>query len=168
MAVLFVLSVAGVALARLPRVWRAVYRYQPGGIGAPVGVMVVPRPALLQYWRGGGGNAATRLRLPDTTSCWAWWRRSLSWRHLRWCPTAVCLHRTGLVGAPAVLSWVTMLLCLIFRNYGSQLGDREALQVAQNAVIAEERASMERFHAYFDHSTVGLPSPAWKRLGRGQ
>ena len=52
--------------------------------------------------------------------------------------------------------FATMLLCLIFRNYEQQLGDREALQAAQNAVIAEERASMERFHAYFDHSIVGL------------
>jgi PAS domain S-box-containing protein len=50
----------------------------------------------------------------------------------------------------------TMLLCQIFLNYEQQLVDRNEMEAAQNAVIAEERASMERFHAYFDHSIVGL------------
>ena len=50
----------------------------------------------------------------------------------------------------------TALLCLIFRNYEQQFEERAALQAAQKAVIAEERANMERFHAYFDHSIIGL------------
>jgi PAS domain S-box-containing protein len=49
-----------------------------------------------------------------------------------------------------------MLLCQIFRNHEKRLIDKEALQSAQEAVIAEERTSMQRFHAYFDHSMVGL------------
>ena len=50
----------------------------------------------------------------------------------------------------------TMLLCQFFRNYEQQLVDKSALQAAQAALAAEERASMQRFHAYFDHSNVGL------------
>jgi two-component system sensor histidine kinase/response regulator len=50
----------------------------------------------------------------------------------------------------------TMLLCLIFRNHEQQLLDQQALASARDAVAAAERAGMQRFHAYFDHSIVGL------------
>ena len=50
----------------------------------------------------------------------------------------------------------TMLLCLIFRNQEQQLIDQQALSSAQGALTAAERASMQHFHAYFDHSIVGL------------
>ncbi|MDD2667602.1 PAS domain S-box protein [Zoogloea sp.] len=157
-----VLSVAGVVgggvAGAIAAGMAAVYRYQLGGIGAPVGVMVVLQSALL-----------------GVLARWWWQRRNTT-------PAAGHYFVLGVVVQIAQLAaftlvpnragyafieqawWVlllfyplaTMLLCLIFRNYELQLGDREALQAAQNAVIAEERASMERFHAYFDHSTVGL------------
>jgi PAS domain S-box-containing protein len=157
-----VLSVAGVVgggvVAAIAAGMAAVYRYQLGGIGAPVGVMVVLQSALFgvlarQWWQRRGtplhpghyfalgavvqiANMAAFTQIPDRAGYpfieQAWWVLLLFY------------------------PFATMLLCLIFRNYEQQLGDREALQAAQNAVIAEERASMERFHAYFDHSIVGL------------
>jgi hypothetical protein len=157
-----VLSVAGVVGGGLTAViaagMAAIYRYQLGGIGAPVGVMIVLLSALLgvlarQWWQRRSApphpghylalgvvvqlmQLAAFTQIPNRTGYpfieQAWWALLLLY------PLA------------------TMLLCLIFRNYEQQLGDREALQAAQNAVIAEERASMERFHAYFDHSIVGL------------
>jgi PAS domain S-box-containing protein len=166
-----VLSVAGVVggvvAAAIAAGMAAVYRYQLGGIGAPVGVMVVLLSALLgvlarQWWQRRGisphpghylalGVVVQLMQLAAFTQVpnragypfieQAWWVLLL------------------------LYPFATMLLCLIFRNYEQQLGDREALQAAQNAVIAEERASMERFHAYFDHSIVGLaitsPEKGW-------
>jgi PAS domain S-box-containing protein len=164
-----VLSVAGVVgggvAGAIAAGMAAVYRYQLGGIGAPVGVMVVLQSALLgvlarQWWQrrntslGAGhyfvfgvvvqiAQLAAFTLVPNRAGYafieQAWWVLLLFY------PLA------------------TMLLCLIFRNYELQLGDREALQAAQSAVIAEERASMERFHAYFDHSTVGLAITSLER-----
>jgi PAS domain S-box-containing protein len=157
-----VLSVAGVVgggvAATIAAGLAAFYRYQLGGGGAPVGVAVVLLSALLgvlarQWWQRRSApphpghylalgvvvqlmQLAAFTQLPDRTG-YAFIEHSW-WVLLLFYPLA------------------TMLLCLVFRNYEHQLGDREALQVAQNAVIAEERASMERFHAYFDHSIVGL------------
>ena len=157
-----VLSVAGVVGGGVTAViaagMAAIYRYQLGGIGAPVGVMIVLLSALL-------GVLARQ-----------WWqRRSVPPHPGHYLALGVVVQLMQLAaftqipnraGYPFIEQawWVlllfypfaTMLLCLIFRNYERQLGDREALQAAQNAVIAEERASMERFHAYFDHSIVGL------------
>jgi two-component system sensor histidine kinase/response regulator len=157
-----VLSVAGVVggvvAAAIAAGMAAVYRYQLGGIGAPVGVMVVLLSALL-------GVLARQ-----------WWQRRSTSPHpghylalgvvVQLMQLAAFTQVPNRAGYPFIEQawWVllllypfaTMLLCLIFRNYELQLGDREALQAAQNAVIAEERASMERFHAYFDHSIVGL------------
>jgi hypothetical protein len=157
-----VLSVAGVVgggvVAAIATGMAVVYRYQLGGIGAQVGILVILMSALLgvlarQWWQRRStplhpghylalgvvvqiAQLAAFTLLPDRTGYafvqQAWWVLLLFY------PLA------------------TMLLCLIFRNYEQQLSDRDALQTAQNAVIAEERASMERFHAYFDHSTVGL------------
>jgi PAS domain S-box-containing protein len=134
------------------------YRYQLGGGGATVGIMVVLLSAVLgvlarQWWlrrsarrdrstisRSGGGavDAVGRIHANSRSG-------------------RLCLHRTGLVGAPAVLSARHMLLCLIFRNYEQQLINQQAWHRRRMRSIAtEERASMQRFHAYFDHSIVGL------------
>lgn len=59
----------------------------------------------------------------------------------------------------------TMLLCLMFRNFEQQMLDKAELQRAQDARIAAEKASLQRFHAYFDRSIVGLaitsPDKGW-------
>ena len=157
-----VLAVAGVVgggvAAAIAAGMAAVYRYQLGGIGAPVGVMVALQSALL-------GVLARQ-----------WWQRRSTPPHpAHYLALGVLVQIAQLTaftlvpnraGYPFIEQawWVlllfyplaTMLLCLIFRNYEQQLSDRETLQAARNAVIAEERASMERFHAYFDHSIVGL------------
>ncbi|MDQ5926524.1 MAG: hypothetical protein QG554_1466 [Pseudomonadota bacterium] len=157
-----VLAVAGVVgggvAAAIAAGMAAVYRYQLGGIGAPVGVMVALQSALL-------GVLARR-----------WWQRRSTPPHpAHYLAFGVLVQIAQMTAFTLVPNraghafieqawWVlllfyplaTMLLCLIFRNYEQQLSDRETLQAAQNAVIAEERASMERFHAYFDHSIVGL------------
>ncbi len=157
-----VLAVAGVVggglTAAIAAGMAAFYRYQLGGIGAPVGITVILLAALLgvlarQWWQRRSGpphyghylalgvlvqlmQLAVFTQVPDRAGYafieQAWWILLLFY------PLA------------------TMLLCLIFRNYERQVEEREALQAAQKAVIAEERASMERFHAYFDHSIVGL------------
>ena len=157
-----VLAVAGVVgggpSAAIAAGMAAFYRYQLGGIGAPVGITVILLAALLgvlarQWWQGRSGpphyghylalgvvvqlmQLAAFTQVPDRAGYafieQAWWVLLLFY------PLA------------------TALLCLIFRNYEQQFEEREALQAAQKAVIAEERASMDRFHAYFDHSIVGL------------
>lgn len=157
-----VLAVAGVVggglTAAIAAGMAALYRVQLGGGGAPVGIMVILLAALLgvlarQWWQRRSGpphyghylalgvvvqlmQLAAFTQLPDQAGYafieQAWWILLLFY------PLA------------------TMLLCLIFRNYEQQVEERDALQAAQQAVIAEERASMERFHAYFDHSIVGL------------
>lgn len=59
----------------------------------------------------------------------------------------------------------TMLLCLMFRNFEQQQLDKAALRAANDARTAEERASLQRFHAYFDQAIVGLaitsPDKGW-------
>ena len=157
-----VLAVAGVigggVSAAIAAGMSAFYRYQLGGIGAPVGIMVILFSALLgvlarQWWQSRSVpphygyylalgvvvqlmQLAAFTQLPDRAGHafieQAWWILLLFY------PLA------------------TALLCLIFRNYEQQFEERAALQAAQKAVIAEERASMERFHAYFDHSIIGL------------
>ena len=136
----------------------AFYRYQLGGIGASVGITVILLAALLgvlarQWWQRRSGpphyghylalgvvvqlmQLAAFTQVPDRAGYafieQAWWILLLFY------PLA------------------TMLLCLIFRNFEQQSEERAALQAAQKAIVTEERASMERFHAYFDHSIVGL------------
>ena len=157
-----VLAVAGVVggglTAAIAACMAAFYRYQLGGIGAPVGITVIVLAALL--------GALAQL----------WWqRRSSPPYHVHYLALGVAVQLMQLAAFTQVpdragyafieQSWwilllfyplATMLLCQIFRNYEQRVEEREALQAAQNAVIAEERASMERFHAYFDHSIVGL------------
>ena len=157
-----VLTVAGVIggglAAAIAAGMAAIYRYQLGGIGAPVGITVILFSALLgvlarQWWQRRSApphyghylvlgvvvqlmQLAAFTQVPDRAGYafieQAWWILLLFY------PLA------------------TALLCLIFRNYEQQFEEREALQAAQKAVMAEEHASMERFHAYFDHSIVGL------------
>ncbi|NTV70209.1 MAG: PAS domain S-box protein [Azonexaceae bacterium] len=157
-----VLAVAGVVggglTAAIAACMAAFYRYQLGGIGAPVGVTVIVLAAFL-------GALAQQ-----------WWqRRSSPPHHVHYLALGVVVQLMQLAAFTQVpdragyafikQSWwilllfyplATMLLCQIFRNYEQRVEEREALQAAQKAVIAEERASMERFHAYFDHSIVGL------------
>jgi PAS domain S-box-containing protein len=157
-----VLAVAGVVggglAATIAAGMAAIYRYQLGGIGAPVGITIILLAALL-------GVLARQ-----------WWQRHSSPPHYgQYLALGLVVQMMQLVAFTQVPDragyafieqawWVlllfyplaTALLCLIFRNYEQQFVEREALQAAQRAVIAEERASMERFHAYFDHSIVGL------------
>ncbi|MFH1658968.1 MAG: PAS domain S-box protein [Pseudomonadota bacterium] len=157
-----VLAVAGVVggglTAAIAACMAAFYRYQLGGIGAPVGITVIVFAALL--------GALARQ----------WWqRRSSPPHHVHYLALGVVVQLMQLAAFTQVpnragyafieQSWwilllfyplATMLLCQIFRNYEQRVEEREALQAAQKAVIAEERASAERFHAYFDHSIVGL------------
>jgi hypothetical protein len=157
-----VLSVAGVVgggvAALVAAGMAAVYRYELGGAGATVGVTVVLLSALLgvlarEWWLRRSGppqpidylalgvvvqlaQLAAFTQIPDRAGYvfieQAWWLLLL------------------------IYPLATMLLCLIFGSHEQQLIDRQALQSAQDAVTAAERASMQRFHAYFDHSIVGL------------
>lgn len=157
-----VLAVAGVVgggpTAAIAASMAAFYRYQLGGIGAPVGIMVILFSALL-------GVLARQ-----------WWqRRSVPPHYGYYLALGVVVQLMQLAAFTQVPDragyafieqawWIlllfyplaTALLCLIFRTYEQQFEERTALQAAQKAVIAEERASMERFHAYFDHSIIGL------------
>ncbi len=157
-----VLAVAGVvgggATAAIAVGMAAIYRYQLGGIGAPVGIVVVVMSGLL-------GVLARQ-----------WWlRRSRPPRLTDYLALGVVVQLMQLAaftqipnraGDPFIAQawWVlllcyplaTMLLCMLFRNHEQQLVDKDALQAAQAARLAQERASLQRFHAYFDQSIVGL------------
>lgn len=157
-----VLAVAGVVGGGVPAAiaagMAAVYRYQLGGIGAPVGIAVVLLSALLgvlaQQW---------------------WQRRSHPPRLIDYLALGVVVQLMQLAaftqipdraGYPFIAQawWVlllcyppaTMLLCVMFRNFEQQLIDKAALRRAQEARLAQERESLQRFHAYFDQSIVGL------------
>lgn len=157
-----VLVVAGVVgggfTAAIAAGMAAVYRYQLGGSGAVVGIMVVLLPALL-------GVLARQ-----------WWlKRTQPPRLIDYLALGVVVQFIQLAAFTQIPNragyafieqawWVlllfyplaTMLLCQFFRNHEQRLIDKEALQSAQDTVIAQERTSMQRFHAYFDHSIVGL------------
>ncbi|MCD2452164.1 PAS domain S-box protein [Methylicorpusculum oleiharenae] len=138
-----VLSVAGVVggaiTAAIAAIMAAIYRYQLGGIGAPVGVLIVvvssllgvlarqwwsqrqAPPTMLQYLALGLvvqlSQLAAFTQIPDQVGYafieQAWW---------------VLL----LLYPPA-----TMLLCLIFRDQERQLEDQQALQAAQETAMRE-------------------------------
>ncbi len=157
-----VLSTAGIVGGGLAALIAAclagAYRIYLGGVGMPVGVTVIVASAVL--------GVLARL----------WWsRRPVAPHPLHYLALGLLVQAMQLAaftqipqrgGYPFIEQawWVlvifyplaTMLLCLIFRNYEQQLVDKDALKAAQQAVLAEERASMQRFHAYFDHSNVGL------------
>ena len=157
-----VLAVAGVVgggvIAVIAAGMAAVYRLLLGGSGATVGVIVILLSAslgvLARHW---------------------WLRRSKPPRMIDYLALGVLVQLMQLAaftqipnraGYPFIEQawWIlllfyplaTMLLCLILRNHEQQVLDQQALFAARDAVTAVERASMERFHAYFDHSVVGL------------
>lgn len=157
-----VLAVAGVAgggvTAAIAAGMAAFYRYQLGGIGAPVGIMIVLLSALF-------GVLARQ-----------WWlRRTQPPRPIDYLALGVVVQLMQFAAITQIPNragyafieqawWVlllfyplaTMLLCLMFRNIEQQLIDKAALQSARDALVAEERASLQRFRAYFDHSSIGF------------
>jgi two-component system sensor histidine kinase/response regulator len=157
-----VLSVAGVVggglAAAIAAVMAAIFRYQLGGNGATVGILVVLLSALLgvlarQWW-------LRRNILPKSIDFLA---LGLVVQVVQLAALTQIPERAGYAFIEQAW-WVlllfyplaTMLLCLIFRNHEQQLLDQQALASARDAVAAAERAGMQRFHAYFDHSIVGL------------
>lgn len=169
-----VLAVAGVVggalAAAIGAVMAALYRYQIGGVGAMVGIAV----ALL---------SATFGALART-----WWtRRAQTPRWFDYLGLGVLVQVMQLTAFTQIpnragfafieqAGWVlmlfyplaTMLMCLMFRNFEQQLANREALQRSQDARVAEEKAHLQRFHAYFDQSIVGLaitsPEKGWMEV----
>jgi diguanylate cyclase (GGDEF)-like protein/PAS domain S-box-containing protein len=164
-----VLAVAGVVgggvTAFIAAAAAVLYRFYLGGVGAPVGIAVAVLSASL-------GVLARHL----------WMRRSTAAGALDYLALGVVVQLMQLAaftqipnqaGYPFIEQawWVlllfyplaTMLLCLMFRNYEQQLQDRAALRSAQNARQEEERASLLRFHAYFDQSIVGLAITSLER-----
>ncbi len=157
-----VLSMAGVVgggmAAAIAAGMAAAYRIQLGGIGAPVGVTVILVSAVL-------GVLARH-----------WWsRRPEPPLPIHYLALGVLVQLAQLLAFTQLPNrvgyafieqawWVlllfyplaTLLLCLNFRTYEQRLSDKEALLNAQAAIAAEEKASLQRFHAYFDHSNVGL------------
>ncbi len=157
-----VLVVAGVVgggvTAAVAAGMAAFYRYRLGGAGAPVGIFVSLVPALLgtlarHWWQ-------QRTQPPRLTDYLA---LGVVVQFIQLAAFTQIPDRAGYAFIEQA-GWVlllfyplaTMLLCQIFRNHEQRLIDSAALQSAKDAVIAEERTSMQRFHAYFDHSIVGL------------
>ncbi len=157
-----VLSVAGVvgggASAAIAAGMAALFRYQIGGVGAPVGIAAAVFSALL-------GVLARQL----------WSRRSTPPRAPHYLALGVAVQimqlalftqlpeRSGYAfieqaGWVLLLAYppATMLLCLVFRNCEQSLIDAAALNAAKEAAVAQERASVQRFHAFFENSIVGL------------
>lgn len=157
-----VLSLAGLVggglVAAIAAGMAAVYRYHLGGVGAPVGVLVILQSALLGvlarrwFMRRGAHPGATHYLVLGVVVQLA-----------QLGAFALIPNRAGYPFIEQAW-WVLLLfyplafmsLCLFFQHHAQQRVDRLALQNAQEAVTAEERASMQRFHAYFDHSIVGL------------
>lgn len=157
-----VLAVAGVVggwvTALIAAGVAAVYRYQLGGSGAVVGMVVVVGSALLgvlarQWW----------LRRARPPQMWDYLGLGVVVQLMQLAAFTQIPQGAGYIFIEQAW-WVlllfyppaTMLLCTMFRNYEQQLIDKKALQNAQAARMAEERASLQRFHAYFDQSIVGL------------
>lgn len=157
-----VLSLAGLVgggvVAAIAAGMAAVYRYQLGGIGAPVGIMVILQSALL-------GVLARQwlLRRGDHPGTVHYLVLGVAVQLAQLGAFALIPNRAGYAFIEQAW-WVLLLfyplaflfLCLFFQHHAQQQVDRQALQSAQAAVTAEEQASMQRFHAYFDHSIVGL------------
>jgi diguanylate cyclase (GGDEF)-like protein/PAS domain S-box-containing protein len=166
--VLAVVGVVGGGLAAsIAAVMAAIYRYQLGGVGAPLGVMVVLLSALL-------GVLARQwlLRLGRPPKPIHYLALGVVVQLMQLVALTQAPGRAGFAFIEQVW-WVilliyplaTMLLCVIFRNYEQQLIDQQALTSAQEAVATAETANRERFHAYFDHSIIGLaitsPKKGW-------
>lgn len=157
-----VLAVAGVVggglTAYVAAALAGAYRLYLGGAGAPVGVAVVVLSAMLgvlaRWWWS---------RRPSIPGALDFWGLGVVVQLMQ---LAAFTQIPNGAGYPFIQQawWVlllaypvaTMLLCLMFRNYEQQLHDRLALRSAQAAQLEQERASLQRFHAYFDQSIVGL------------
>jgi len=150
--------VGGAVTAAIAAGMAAFYRYQLGGSGALVGIVVVLLPAWLgvlarQWW----------LRRDQPPRLIDYFALGVVVQFIQLAAFTQIPNRAGYAFIQQAW-WVlllfyplaTMLLCQIFRNHEQRLVDMEALQSAREAVTAEERASMQRFHAYFDYSIVGL------------
>lgn len=157
-----VLAVAGVVggplTAAIGAGIAAAYRYYLGGSGAAVGISVVVLSAAL------GVLAAT------------WWRkRAITPQWSDFLALGIVVQIAQLIAFTQIPDragyafieqawWIlilfyplaTMLLCQMFANIDQQRQTRLDLQAAREARMAEEQASLQRFHAYFDHSIVGL------------
>ena len=157
-----VLAVAGVVggglVATIAAAVAALYRYQLGGSGVVVGITVAVMSALL-------GVLARQ-----------WWlRRAHVPRLIDYFLLGVVVQLMQLTaftqipnraGYPFIERawWVlllfyplaTTLLCMMFRNVEQQRMDKQALQKEQDARTALEHANLQRFHAYFDQSIIGL------------
>lgn len=157
-----VLAVAGVAGGGMPAAiaagMAALYRYQLGGLGAPVGIVVVLMSALL-------GVLARQ-----------WWqRRNQLPRLIDYLALGVVVQLMQLAAFTQIPNraayafieqawWVlllfyplaTMLLCMMFRNYEQQVINQAALQISREALVAQKLASLQRFRACFDHSSIGF------------
>jgi len=164
-----VLSVVGVVGGGVAAViaagMAAAFRYQLGGIGATVGVVVVLLSALL-------GVVARQflLRRGSPPHAMHYLLLGVAVQLMQLAAFTQVPNRSGYAFIEQAW-WVlllfypfaTMLLCLVFRNHEQQLVDQRALSSAQAAVLAAERASIQRFHAYFDHSIVGLAITSLER-----
>ena len=138
-----VLSVAGVIggaiTATIAAGMAAIYRYQLGGIGAPVGIVIILASALLgvlarQWWlrRDAPPSAAQYLALGVVVQL---------------VQLAAFTQIPDRAGYPFIEQawWVlllfyplaTMLLCMIFRDQEQRLENQQVLQTVQDAMIRE-------------------------------
>lgn len=157
-----VLAVAGVAggwvTAVIAAGMAAVYRYQLGGVGATLGVMVALFSALFgamarQWW-------LRRAKLPRPIDYLA---LGLVVQLMQLAALTQASNRVGYAFIEQTW-WVllliyplaTMLLCLMFRNVERQAIDKAALQSTRDKLVAEEHANLQRFRAYFEHSSIGF------------
>jgi PAS domain S-box-containing protein len=138
-----VLSVAGVVAGGIPAAIAAgmagVYRFQLGGIGASVGVMVIVQSALLgvlarEWWI----RHQTKPQVPHYIAF------GVAVQLAQLAAFTLIPNRAGYAFIEQAW-WVlllfypiaTMMLCLIFRNYEQHLIDRKALDTAQAETIRE-------------------------------
>lgn len=157
-----VLAVAGVAGGGVTAViaagMAAIYRYQLGGVGATLGVMVVLLSALFgvlaRHWL---------LRLGRPPQPIHYLALGVVVQLMQLAAMTQAPNRVGYAFIEQAW-WVlllfyplaTMLLCLMLRNVEQRLIDKAALQSTRDALVAEERASLQRFRAYFEHSSIGF------------
>ncbi len=138
-----VLAVAGVVgggiAAGIAAVMAAIYRYQLGGIGVPVGLVIILASALLgvlarQWWQ-------RRASPPSPTH---YWTLGVATQLVQ---LAAFTQIPDRAGYPFIeQAWwllllfyplATMLLCLIFRDQEQRLENQQALHAAQEAIIRE-------------------------------
>ncbi|MCC7228408.1 MAG: EAL domain-containing protein [Burkholderiaceae bacterium] len=172
-----VLAVAGVVggglAAAIAAAMAAIYRFEIGGPGVIVGMSVVILSATL-----GVLARAWWQRRPQPPKWFDYVALGVAVQLMQITAFTQIPNRAGyafieqawwILLVPYPLA--TMLLCLMFRNFEQQLLDKAALRVANEARAAEEKASLQRFHAYFDQSNVGLaitsPEKGWIEVNNG-